>query len=140
MRLKDACYIAAAAACAFAVQPVLADPAPSARTLGDVRTIRVDTGVCPAMIKNELSSRGFDVSFDGPADAVLDVTVENNGGAEGDGSLRPAYAATLRGQNERVLFMAAGDRQASTARQFCSGIADDIADQLRKQEELARLG
>src|SRR5687768_8829932 len=102
MRLKDA-YIAAAAALAFAAPPLLADPAPSARTLGDVHKIRVDTAVCPAMIKDELSSRGFNVSFDGPADAVLDVQVANNGAAADDGSLRPAYSATLRGQNEQVL-------------------------------------
>jgi hypothetical protein len=139
MRLKDA-YIAATAALIFAAPPLYADPEPSARSLFDVKTIRVDTAVCPAMIKNELSSRGFDVSFDGPADAVLDVAVTNDAATGSDGSQRPAYSATLRGQNEQVLFMAAGDKQASTARQFCAGIADDIADQLRKQEELARLG
>lgn len=126
--LKNVCVTAMAiggtALCAF--QPVFGQ----ATSMDQVRTIRVESNVCPAKISEELTARGFTVSQTGPSDAVLKVDMTRTGSVSTGGRPLPVYSAKLHGENDTLLFLAAGDQEARNPTQLCKGIAEDIANRL----------
>lgn len=126
--LKNVCVTAMAiggtAICAF--QPAFSQ----AVSMEEVKTIRVETNACPAKISEELKARGFQVRENGPTDAVLKVDMSKSGSVSNAGRPLPVYSAKLHGENNVLLFMAAGDQEARDPTQLCKGIAEDIADRL----------
>lgn len=127
-QLKKMCITAMAvggtALCA--AQPAYAQ----AISMDEVKTIRLETNVCPVKISEELTARGFRVSETGPSDAVLKVDMSKSASVSNTGRPMPVYSAKLHGENDALLFMAAGDQEARNPTQLCEGIAEDIANRL----------
>jgi hypothetical protein len=104
-----------------------------ASTLGEVKSIHVESNACPAKISSELSNRGFLLRGADEADAVLTVDVQSKGTKAVGGKPLPWYSAALRGHEERLLLGMASDSHATNVASLCDGIADDIANRLDAQ-------
>jgi hypothetical protein len=132
--LKAICVTAVAAGSVLlATQPAFSrDRGPTARSLDEVGTIRVEGNLCPSRVSSKLTEHGFMASpaLSG-ADAVLELDVATNGHLSDQESMDEGrYVATLIGARNRVLFSTAGSEESLNLGLLCNDIGEEIADDL----------
>jgi hypothetical protein len=133
--IKTVCVTAVAAGslALLATQPAIGrDRSPTARSLSDVQSIRVESNLCPSRISEQLTDHGFHSSHSGDrTDAVLKAHVATNGNPSDEDSMEEGrYTTTLVGANDEVLFRQAGYKEGRDLARLCKDIGEEIAEEL----------
>lgn len=105
---------------------------PTAKSLGEVRSIAVQGNLCPSRIKAELIEHGFlAVDASGRADAVLKVDVVTDGGLHDQDTMeKGGYRADLIGAGNRVLYSTHGFEDSTNLGSLCDEIGEEIGEDL----------
>jgi hypothetical protein len=114
-------------AAALGAAALLAGPAAlaaDARSLREVGDVWVDANVCEAEIADAMAEGGWLSSGSRFADAELEVDVNPRG------SERALYVATLRGDDDRILFRTGGEEFGYNHQELCEDIGEEITDRL----------
>lgn len=104
-----------------------------ARSLSEVKTIRVDGNLCPMRVSQQLNDHGFVTghSHNRP-DGVLKLDVKTDGDLSNQDSMEEGhYSATLVGAKGEVLFSKVGFEESSNLGWLCEDIGEEIAAELR---------
>lgn len=136
--IKTVCVtaVAASSVALLAVQPAIGrDRSPTARSLSDVQSIRVESNLCPSRISEQLNDHGFQAStWGGQTDAVLKMSVRTDGNLSDQDSIEEGrYTATLVGADGEVLFRQSGFKESSNLGYLCNKIGEEIADELESE-------
>lgn len=117
----------------LAIQPAFGrDRGPSARSLYEVQTIRVEGDLCPSRVSGKLNESGFMASpVISQPDAILELEVVTNGHISDQSTMEDGrYVATLVGARDRVLFQTAGREGNINLGRLCDDIGEEIAEDL----------
>lgn len=114
---------------------------PTAKSMGEVRVVRVEANSCADGIRAGLGERGFSAtSSKGRVDGVLSVTVNHSGrnldnipsfGGVGN---KASYSATLKGAGDKVLFSTSGSEGSINTGELCGDIGDEIGERMQDRK------
>jgi hypothetical protein len=132
--IKTVCVTAVAASslALLATQPAIGRESPTARSLSNVQSIRVESNLCPSRVSEQLNDHGFQAStLGGQTDAVLKMNVTTDGSLWDQDTMEEGrYTATLVGAGGEVLFRQSGFKESSNLGFLCKEIGEEIADEL----------